>query len=223
MKCIQAKSLFSPYLDGAVTGKQMRELSEHLETCAGCHREYKSLRNVQQLLSNMGPRRAPSDLALRLRVAISHEAARVREPYWTGARIRLENALNAFMVPAMAGLTTAVILFGVMMGLLAQPERAGSADVPLTFYTAPQLQQSAFAPPVLESMHDDSLVIETVVDSHGRVLDYRVLSNDRAESSELSSEVKNALIFTTFRPATSMGRPTSGRVILSFSKVRVRG
>ncbi len=222
MKCIQAKSLFSPYLDGAVTGRQMRELSGHLETCSDCHRKYMSLRKVQQLLSNMGPRKAPSDLALRLRVVISQEAARVREPYWAGARVRLENTLNAFMVPAMAGLTTAVIIFGVMMGFLAQPAQAGSADVPLTFYTAPQLQQSAFAPPVLESMRDDSLVIETVVDSHGRVQDYRVLSNDR-EPSELSSEVKNALIFTTFRPATSMGRPTSGRVILSFSKVRVRG
>lgn len=222
MKCIQAKSLFSSYLDGAVTGREMRELSEHLESCSDCHQEYTSLRQVQQLLSNMGPRKAPSDLALRLRVAISHEAARIREPYWAGARVRLENALNAFMVPAMAGLTTAVVIFGVMMGFLAQPAQAGSADVPLTFYTAPQLQQSAFAPPVLESMHDDSLVIETVVDSHGRVLDYRVLSNDK-EPSELSSEVKNALIFTTFRPATSMGRPTSGRVILSFSKVRVHG
>jgi hypothetical protein len=29
--------------------------------------------------------------------------------------------------------------------------------------------------------------------------------------------------FTTFRPATSMGRPTTGRAVLSFSRVSVKG
>jgi len=50
MKCAQAKSLFSLYLDGAVTGTQMRALSQHLETCAGCTQEYLSLHRTQQLL-----------------------------------------------------------------------------------------------------------------------------------------------------------------------------
>jgi hypothetical protein len=31
------------------------------------------------------------------------------------------------------------------------------------------------------------------------------------------------LLFTTFQPATAFGQPTSGRVILTFSKVQVRG
>jgi hypothetical protein len=35
--------------------------------------------------------------------------------------------------------------------------------------------------------------------------------------------VKNMLIFTTFRPAMSMGRPTPGRAVLSFSKISVKG
>jgi hypothetical protein len=29
--------------------------------------------------------------------------------------------------------------------------------------------------------------------------------------------------FTTFRPALSMGRPTTGKAILSFSRVSVKG
>jgi hypothetical protein len=49
-----------------------------------------------------------------------------------------------------------------------------------------------------------------------------VLSNPDA-ANELPSQVKNMLIFTTFRPATSMGRPTSGRAVLSFSRVSVKG
>ncbi len=60
------------------------------------------------------------------------------------------------------------------------------------------------------------------MDSHGRVQDYHILS-DEGTSSELLPQVKNMLIFTTFRPATSFGRPTAGRAILSFSKISVRG
>jgi hypothetical protein len=88
-------------------------------------------------------------------------------------------------------------------------------------YTAPQLQQSAFGA-ALDSINDDSLVIEAYVDSRGRVEDYRILSNPK-DATALLPQVKNMLIFTTFRPATSMGRPTTGRAVLSFSKISVKG
>ena len=220
MKCAQARSLFSLYLDGAVTGTQMRALSQHLQTCGDCRQEYLSLQHTQQLLAKLARRKAPNDLALKLRVAISQEVAQSKRPYLNHAQIRLENALNAFMVPATAGLVTAIAIFIVLMGFLA-PLQADNPDVPLVLYTAPQLQQSAFGAP-LDSINEDSLVIEADVDSKGRVQDYRILS-DSVQSKELLPKVKNMLIFTTFRPATSMGRPTTGRAVLSFSKISVRG
>jgi Putative zinc-finger len=221
MKCVQAKSLLSPYLDGAVTGGQMRDLGRHLETCVPCNQEYVSLRQTQNLLARVGRRQAPADLALKLRLAVSREAARAQRPYLTGVLVRFENALNAFMVPAMAGLTTAVLVFGVLMGFMALPLQADNPDVPLMLYTQPELQQSAF-PTAVDSIRGDSLVIEAYVDSKGRVQDYRILSNPK-DSQELLPQVKNMLIFTTFRPATSMGRPTTGRAVLSFSKISVKG
>lgn len=224
MTCAQAKPLFSPYLDGAVTGKQMRELSHHLESCDPCNRKYVSLRQTQHLLARVGPRKAPADLALKLRVAISREVAQSRRPYLEGVRVRLDNALNLFMVPVTAGLSAAVIIFVVLMGFLA-PLQADNSDVPLIFHTAPQLQQSAFGS-TLDSINDDSLVIEAYVDSQGRVQDYRILSDSKEDQVLLSQVKKNMLIFstfTTFRPALSMGRPTTGRAILSFSRVSVKG
>jgi hypothetical protein len=221
MTCTQAQSLFSPYLDGAVTGTQMRALSDHLQLCAQCKQEYVSLHQVQQLVATASHRKAPADLALKLRVAISHEIAQSRRPYLGGILIRLENVLNAFMVPATAGLVTAVVVFGVLMGFLALPLPLYNDDVPLALHTAPQLQQSAFGA-ALDSINEDSLVIEAYVDSNGRVQDYRILSESRA-SKELLPQLKNMLIFTTFRPATSMGRPTAGRAVLSFSKISVKG
>jgi hypothetical protein len=221
VNCGQAKRLFSPYLDGVVTGKQMQAIDQHLRGCVSCADHYLSLRKTQQLLSEMGRKKAPPELALRLRVAISHEAARARRPFLDGLVVRLENALNAFMVPATAGLFAAVVIFGVLLGFMAQPLQADNSDVPLIVYTSPQLQQSAFGAS-LDSIHDDSLVIEAYVDSKGRVQDYRILS-DSEQSAELLPQVKNMLIFTTFRPATSLGRPTAGRAVLSFSKISVKG
>ena len=220
MKCAEAKPLLSPYLDGAVTGAEMRSIAGHLEACALCAQEYVSLRQNQELLSKLGRKRAPRDLALKLRVAISHEAARSRGRYLDGFSVRLENAINAFMVPATAGLTTAIVVFVLLMGVFA-PLQADHSDVPLMLYTAPQLQQSAFST-ALDSISDDSLVIEAYVDSNGRVQDYRILS-EPGDTHQLLPQVKNMLIFTTFRPATSMGRPTKGRAVLSFSKISVRG
>jgi len=224
MTCAQAKPLFSPYLDGVVTGKQMRDLNGHLEGCDRCRQHYVSLRRTQQLLARVGPRKAPADLALNLRVAISQEVAESRRRYMDGTRMRLQNALNVFMVPATAGLTAAVVIFVVLMGFLA-PLQADNSDVPLMLHTAPQLQQSAFGT-ALDSINDDSLVIEAYVDSKGRVQDYRILSDSKEDDPLLPQVKKNMLIFTTFttfRPALSMGRPTTGRAVLSFSRVSVKG
>src|SRR5450759_648391 len=107
MKCAEIKKLFSPYLDGQVSGSEMRELTRHVEQCAGCAREYAAMQRTQQLLASLGPKKVPADLALKLRVAISHEAAQARRPRFEGVLVRLENAVSAFMVPATAGQVSA--------------------------------------------------------------------------------------------------------------------
>jgi hypothetical protein len=157
-------------------------------------------------------------------VVISQEVAQTQRRYMEGVRVRLDNALDLFMLPATAGLAAAVVIFVVLMGFLA-PLQADNSDVPLMLHTAPQLQQSAFGS-TLDSINDDSLVIEAYVDSQGRVQDYRILSDSKEDNALLPQVKKNMLIFTTFttfRPALSMGRPTTGRAILSSSRVSVKG
>jgi hypothetical protein len=223
MKCTDVKELLSPYLDGAVTGTEMQGVQEHLESCAPCMREYTLLRQTQQLMTGMGRAPEPADLGLKLRLAISREAAETRRPRYEGLRVRLENTLKAFMVPATAGLACALLIFGLVTAILAMPGevQANSQDVPLVLNTGPELQESVFGT-TLSSMNTDSLVIEAYVDKNGRVQDYKILS-DPGESQELLPQVKRMLIFTTFRPAMSMGRPISSRAVLSFSRISVRG
>jgi hypothetical protein len=201
----------------------MRILRHHVDECSNCAREYAAMQLTQQLLANMGAKKAPADLGLKLRLAISREAAQTRRPRFEGVLVRLENTLNAFMVPATAGVLSAVLTFGLLLGFFALPAtlQASSGDVPLMLYTGPQLQQSAFGTS-LGNMGDDAVVVEAYVDANGRVEDYRILSQP-AEAQAVLPQLKNLLIFTTFRPALSMGRPTAGTAVLSFSKISVRG
>jgi len=223
LQCPQARRLFSPYLDGAVTGTEMLALQEHWSDCTACNDEYQGLRRTQQLLFSMPRPKAPADLGLKLRLAISRETEQAKRGQFEGFMVRLENAFHAFMVPATAGFLSALIIFGIAMVYFVAPSsvQAGN-DVPLVMVnTAPQLEQSAFGM-TLDTIDSDSLVIEAYVDANGRVQDYRILS-DTQDSKEVLPQVKRMLIFTTFRPALSMGRPTSSRAVLSFSKISVRG
>ena len=223
MKCSEAKLLFSSYLDGAVTGRQMHALSEHLGTCLDCSREYALLKRTQDMVMALGRKPAPAGLALRLRVAISREAAQMRRNSWQSLQVRVENLINAFMVPATAGALTAVIIFGLLIGFFALPSqlRASSDDVPTLLYTPPQLAQSPFASGI-GTLNADSLVVEAYIDANGRVQDYRILSAPKDHPS-LVPELENMLIFTVFRPATTFGRPMPGKAVLSFSKINVKG
>jgi hypothetical protein len=196
-----------------------------MQECNGCAREYEEIQRTLQLIValNKAKTKAPADLPLRLRLAISRESKQARRRRFEGAMVRLSNALNAFMVPATAGVVSAVLTFGLLLGFFALPAqlRASSSDVPLMLYTGPQLQQSVFGTS-LGSMGDDSVVIEAYVGANGRVEDYRILSQSEDAKAALP-QVKNLLIFTTFRPALSMGVPTAGRAVISFSKISVKG
>jgi hypothetical protein len=215
--------LFSPYLDGRVSGSEMHALTRHLEQCSGCARDYAAAERTQQLLASLGRKKAPADLALKLRLAISREAAQARQRRFEGVLVRLQNALHAFMVPATAGLVSAVLIFGLLLGFFALPAelRASSGDVPLMLYTGPQLEQSAFGTS-LGNMGDDAVVIEAYVDANGRVEDYRILSQPD-DAQAVLPQLKNMLILTTFRPALAWGRPTAGTAVMSFSKISVKG
>jgi hypothetical protein len=202
----------------------MLALQDHLSGCPACHREYQALRRTQQLLATVGRPKAPADLGLKLRLAISREAAVTRRGRFAGVRVRLENAFEAFMVPATAGFLTAFVLFGIAMMYFVVPSALhADNDVPLVMVNSgPELQPSSLGMTVNTIVDDDSLVIEAYVDANGRVQDYRILS-DSESSQQVLPEVKRMLIFTTFRPALSMGRPTPSRAVLSFAKISVKG
>ncbi len=221
MKCSDTKPRLSLYLDGAVSRDERVAIGSHLRSCAACSEEYELLRRTHQLVSEVGRKPVPQDLALRIRVALSQEMADSRRSPWTGFLVRTENLFNAFMVPAAAGVVTAVVVFGLLIGLLVPSAMRQSNDVPTMLYTPPEISFSPFGLS-MGSLNADSVIVEAYVDANGRVQDYKVLSAPN-EVKDLTPELKNMLIFTTFKPATAFGQPTASRAILSFSNIQVKG
>jgi hypothetical protein len=97
-------------------------------------------------------------------------------------------------------------MFGALLGFLAGRFIHVGSRVALV-YTPPLLESA--------SVDTDGVVIEAYVDSKGRVWNYRVIPNGR-RAKDLSPQIKNSLIFTTFRPATYMGVPVAATAVLSF-------
>lgn len=221
MKCSVAKGLMSSYLDAAVTRSQRTQMNEHLRDCVECAVRFASVKRTQSMVGSLGQKPAPRDLSLRLRVALSQEIANSRRSRWERFHLRWEHAFNAVMVPATAGLITTLVIFGMLISILYPSQVRASNDVPTLLYTPAQLQSTPFELS-MGVANADSLVVEAYVGPDGRVQDYRILSAPEDEATILP-QLKNMLIFTTFQPATAFGQPTSSRVILTFSKVQVRG
>jgi hypothetical protein len=219
MNCTETRAMFSLYLDGAVTGRQMCDIGEHLGACRSCATEYALLKQTQRMVTSLGRRPAPPNLALKIRVALSQEAARQRRPLLQGVLTRIDDALKGIMVPATAGVLSAVVFFGLLIGFFALPPRLQAYDN--DFYTPPELTMSPFGWQ-MSSIAADSLVVDVYVDPSGRVQDYQIL-NASDDAKAIMPQLNNMLIFARFRPATSFGQPVGGRAVLSFSKINVKG
>jgi hypothetical protein len=199
----------------------MTALQSHMDACSGCAIYFRGLQRAQQMVGRLGRKPAPADLALKLRVALSQEVANARRSRWEAIGVRWENVFNAVMVPATGGLITTIVMFCLLINFLVPAQVAEANDVPTTFYTPPELRSTPFEV-AMDPGHSEPLIVEAYVGADGRVQDYRILSGGEAGAAVLS-ELKNMLIFATFRPATSFGRPTAGRAILAFSKIQVKG
>jgi Putative zinc-finger len=217
MRCTEARPLFSLYMDGATTGAEMHEVSSHLHDCAECKSEYTLLEGTRDAVSQLGRKQAPADLALKLQIAVASERSRKRQHSFASYWVRVENAMNAIMFPATAGILTAIIFFAAVIGFFVVPQ-ATADDVPTMLYIPPRLEMSdADSQLNLES----PVVIETYVGVTGRVEAYRIISGQ--DNDQVRMELNRALLFTIFAPAQSFGRPVPGKAIMSFSHVNVKG
>jgi anti-sigma factor RsiW len=221
--CEEIRSEFSSYLDGAVSGQVMQAIAAHLRNCEACADDFQALRSAQAALALLAPVKAPADLPLRLRVAISRERMRTPRNWLSSMQARWENTYAPFLLQASAGFASTVLLVGtiaMLIGMFATPEPLAARDQPIGMASSPRfLYASVETASVPIGGRDNPVVVEVCVNGLGRVYDYRIVSgpNDSATRSEL----ENLLLSSVFEPARSFGEPVRGLALLSFTGVSV--
>lgn len=224
--CGKVRAGFTEYLDGRLNGREMQEITAHVDACRDCAREWESLRSTKLALAELGPVPEPKDMLLRIRVAVSHERARSRRKWAESCALAWKNTVGPFVLQASAGFASAVLLLGtvvVLVTMFAQPQAAqASPDEPLGNATAPRL----LYPSSVAGTDDieaglQPVVVEAYINDEGEVYDYRILSGPTDPATR--SEVENLLLFSVFEPAKFFGQPVRGLAVLSFAGVSVRG
>jgi hypothetical protein len=235
-RCEEIQARFSSYLDGAISGQEMLEISQHIDGlddasggsriagCEACAEELAAWRLTQDAVSTLGPAKAPADLALKLRIAISHEHARREARFADRLSLAWDNMVRPFVVQFSAGLAGTVVLGGgilLLLGMVAAPQAVLANDEPLGALTAPHYLYSIVSPGNIVTEHDASIVVEASVDTAGRVYDFTVVGGP--DDAGVRTQVANQLLGCVFQPASAFGVPIRGRVVMTFSGISVRG
>lgn len=220
--CEDIRGMFSVYLDGAVTGREMREIAAHLESCDACAREFAAVQAVQKSLAALRPVKAPVDLGMKLRIAISHEQARSRSNWMDNFSVDWQNAFRPMLLQLSAGLVGAIVLIGgvmLLLGIVAAPQTVMANDEPLGALTVPHYLYSAARPRPITTPHDTTIVVEVAVNDRGQVYDFNIVSGP--EDGAVRNQVVDQLLESVFEPARVFGGPVRGRAVLTFAGISV--
>ena len=178
-------------------------------------------------LRTLAPARAPEDLSLRIRLALSHE--RVRAERRLGGRLLhqweafRENWVRPYALQGSIVAATLLSTIGgaLMLGAVAPQQTVEANDEPLAGFSAPRFLYSAAAEQPVSAVGDEPLIVRATVDKTGRVFDYYVLSGQLNEVA--SAALRQRMLTGVFQPAKVFGQPVKGSVVLTFADVVVRG
>ncbi|HEY0263131.1 MAG TPA: anti-sigma factor [Granulicella sp.] len=223
-QCEFVQASFSAYLDGELSGVAMQQMAEHLDTCSECSREFTAWRSMQDQLAMLrtdAKAKAPMDLGLKLRIAISHESSRRAAGIFNNLSVRWENTLRPWLLQAAAGFVAAVSLLGgvgLLLGAAPQPVLAN--DEPLSVVIAPHYLYSAEQPRPILTQCDATIVVDALINTRGQVYDYTIVSGP--QDPAIRPQLESQLLSSVFTPASVFGSPVRGRVVMTFSGVSVR-
>jgi hypothetical protein len=232
MNCRQAERRLPGYLDGAISSRDHARLREHLSSCGSCREQLEAYHRLSAHLAQVEGVAPPLDLAWRIRA----QASQAQPPWavvrrmWTRATLVFEDILEPLAVPATGGILTALVVFVLLVqNIIVGMPLGGIVPNDLPINTIQPARLESLAPfPVSGALtregRPDSgvLLVEATLNSQGQVVYFKVLSGP--SSPDVERQLDQVFLFSRFRPQFSFGRPTDGgRVMLTFSEVRVRG
>jgi anti-sigma factor RsiW len=223
MSCQFVQESISGYLDNRLAQQERDSVALHLAVCGECAAFHGRLKALRETLRSLPPARVPKWLAIDLQVLASRELLRRRQTgspsamtqFWASRmKLLVDNLMRPMALPLAGGLASALFIFGTLMptlGALHTPDH----DRPTALLTEASVDNVADFGARSKSV-DDTL-IEIQIDSEGRMVDYYVLQG------QMTSEIGNFLLFSTFTPATIFLQPTSGKIVIRRSQIVVKG
>jgi hypothetical protein len=173
-------------------------------------------------------------LAISIRVAVARtREARGLQAFLGRCKHRLDllidHVVEPLLIPVTGGALVALIVFAFVFPILGGGMHLPGArpDLPTSLMQPARLQTLAGFPlPGLDdaAAPDDSqgLLVEATVNADGQAVGYRVIGNPLDAGTQ--RQLDRVVLFSRFRPQLSFGKPTSsGRVVLGFSRIYVRG
>lgn len=230
MTCREVGHHLAGYLDGAMPAHRHAIVRAHLNDCSSCRADLEAYNRLGRVMAAAVPVTPPSDLATRIRVRASraqfHGASR---RLWGRVAVFFDNILRPLAVPATGGLLTAAFAFVFLVQSLIVGIPMGNIpnDLPTNLVQPAQLESLApFPVPGIIGGGNGSgsgvLTVEATLNAQGNVAGYQILSGPT--DATVRHQIDEILIFSRFQPELTFGRPTAGgRVVISFSEVRVRG
>ena len=141
MNCEEAQKVFSPYLDGALTGGALAGAEAHLDACPACRLRLDETRALLRALSAMERPQPPAGLAAAVRDALLIErAARANRPPRTLVEAVFDWVQPRVMPYTVGALASLILFVGVLSALrphvaafraLAEAAAGSDADVAL--------------------------------------------------------------------------------------------
>jgi hypothetical protein len=224
MSCQFTEESLSRYLDNRLPEPERSSVVLHLAACGECATRHEQMVELRENLRSLPIALAPARLATDLRVLASKELVRNRrrssifalmQSWRDAARLVIDNLMRPLALPFVGGgLTSALFIFGMLMPNLGFLHNAVN-DTPSGIYTeASVIKVAAFASPGKTS---DDTVVEVQINGQGRMVDYTIVQG------QMTGEIGNLLLFTTFNPATMFLQPTAGKVVIRRSQIVVKG
>jgi anti-sigma factor RsiW len=201
----------------------MHSVAAHLEACRECAADFAGWRGMQRVLAETGPVKAPADLGLKLRLAISHEKSR-RQSVRDNLTMRWENFIRPIALQTISGVAGALLLFGgisMLVGVVAVPNAVLANDEPLGAVTMPHYLYSAAQQQPVVTPDDATIVVEADVNAEGKVYNWNIISGPSDEPTRAA--VRDDLMLQVYEPSKMFGEPVRGRVLVTFSGVLVKG
>jgi hypothetical protein len=200
----------------------MKRIADHLDACHSCAHEFAALRAMQESLSMLRSAKAPNDLSLKLRLAISREKSRRLSSIFDPISLYWENTARPMFIQVSAGFAVALVLLaaiGFLFSSVAVPSAVHASDEQLSAITAPHFLYSANDPRPILTAQDTTIVVEAKINADGRVYDYSILSDQQTPAVRL--QIEDQLLLSVFQPASVFGSPVRGRAILTYDGVSV--